>query len=58
MARGPKCFRCLMLMPSGPVELLFVLFEMASCISVVVSCIASAGRFLIVRSMRLLVLFV
>ena len=30
MARGPKCFRCLMLMLSGPVELLFLLVLMAS----------------------------
>ena len=28
MVNGAKCFRCLMLMPSGPMELLFVLFEM------------------------------
>ena len=27
MASGPRCLRCLMCMPSGPVELLFVLFE-------------------------------
>ena len=37
MAKGPKCLRCLMLMPSGPMELLFVLFEMAVCIHVVIS---------------------
>ena len=34
---GPMCFRCLMLMPSGPVELLFLLFRMAADISDVVS---------------------
>ena len=27
MASDPRCLRCLMSMPSGPVELLFVLFE-------------------------------
>ena len=27
IASGPRCLRCLMSMPSGPVELLFVLFE-------------------------------
>ena len=57
MASGPRCLRCLMFMPSGPVELLFVLFEMASCTCVVVSCISSVGRFLIVWSMCLLILF-
>ena len=29
MARGPRCFRCLMLMLSGPVELLFLAALMA-----------------------------
>ena len=47
-----------MLMPSGPVELLFVLCEMAICTWMVVSCIICVGRFLIVRSMCLLILFV
>ena len=45
-------------MPSGPVKLLFVLFEMAKCTCVVVSRIFSVGRFLSVWSMCLLVLFV
>ena len=27
MASDPRCLRCLMFMPSGPLELLFVLFE-------------------------------
>ena len=48
MVSGPKWLRCLMLMPSGPVQLLFVLFEMANCTCVVVSHISSLGRFLIV----------
>ena len=34
---GPMCLRCLILMPSGPVELLFLLFRMAADISDVVS---------------------
>ena len=34
---GPMCLRCLMLMPSGPVELFFLLFRMAADISDVVS---------------------
>ena len=42
---------CLMFMPSGPVELLFVLSEMANCSFVVLSSIALVGRFLIVWSM-------
>ena len=58
VASGPRCLRCLMFMPLGPVELLFVLFEMANCTCVVVSCISSVGRFLIVWSMCLLILFV
>jgi len=29
MVRGPRCFRCLMLMLSGPVELLFLADLMA-----------------------------
>jgi len=34
-ACGPKCLRCLMLMPSGPTELLFFAFLMASAVSTV-----------------------
>ena len=30
IARGPKCLRCFLLMLSGPVELLFLLFRIAS----------------------------
>ena len=48
MASGCRCVRCLMFMPSGPVELLFVLFEMANCTCVVVSRISLVVRFLIV----------
>ena len=29
IAIGPRCFRCLMFMPSAPVELLFLLFLIA-----------------------------
>ena len=48
IASGHRCLSCLMLIPSGPVELLFVLFEMANWTNVVVSRISSVGRFLIV----------
>ena len=58
MASDPRCLRCLMLMPSGPVEMLFVLFEIANCTCVVVSHISYVGRFLIVWPMWLLILFV
>ena len=40
---GPMCLRCLMLMPSGPVEVLFLLFRMAADISDVVSMNAVLG---------------
>ena len=54
MASGP---RCLMVMPSGPVQL-FVLFEMANCICVVVSCISLVERVLSMHSYtRRLILF-
>ena len=58
MASVPRCLRCLMFMPSVLVELLFVLFEMANCTCVVVSCISLVARVLIVRSMCMLILFV
>lgn len=58
MAEGPKCLRCLMLMPSGPVELLLVLSEMADCIWVVVRCVLSVTKFLTLRSIHLLILLV
>ena len=48
MASEPRCLMCLMFMLSGLVELLFVLFEMANCTCVVVSCIFSVGRVWIV----------
>ena len=57
MASGPRCLRCLMFMSSGPVELLFVLFEMANFTCVTVSCISLVGRILSVWSMCLLILF-
>ena len=40
LASGPRCLRYLIVMPSAPVELLFVLLEMANCSCVVVSCIS------------------
>ena len=46
-----------MFMPSGPVEFLFVLFEMANCTCAMVSCISLVRKVLIV-SMYLLILFV
>ena len=46
MESDSRCLRCLMFMPSGPVELLLVLFEMANCICKVASHISSIGRFL------------
>ena len=48
MASGPSYLRCLMFTPLWPVELLFVLFEMASRSCVVVKSILSVVRFLIV----------
>ena len=58
MANSLRCLRCLVFMPSGPVELLLVLFEMANCTCVVVSHISSVGRVLIVWFMCLLILLV
>ena len=58
MASDPRYLRCLMFMPLGSVELLFVVFEIANCTCVVISCISSVGRALIVWSMCLLILFV
>ena len=40
MPSGPRCLRCLIFMPSGPVELLFVLFEKSNCTCAVVNCIS------------------
>ena len=56
MANGPRCLSCLMFMPSGPVELVFVLFNMANCNFAVVSRISLVRRVLIVSSMCRLVL--
>ena len=57
MASGPRCLMCLMFMPSGPVELWFVLFEIANYTCVVVSHISMVERFLIIWSMCLLIVF-
>ena len=43
----PRCFRFLMFMLSGAVELLFMLFEMAYCTYVVVDSMSSIIRFLL-----------
>ena len=53
-----KSLKCLMFIPSGPVELLFVLFEMTNCVCVVVSRIFSVARAFIEWYMCLLILFV
>ena len=58
MASSSRCLRCLMFMPSGQVELLFMLFEIANCTCVVVNRISSVGKLWIVWSMYLLILFV
>ena len=58
MANGAMYLRGLMFMPLGPKELLLVLFEMANCTCVMVSCIFLVGRVLIVWFMYLLILFV
>lgn len=55
MATGPKCLRCLMLMLSGPVELLFLASFMAVCVCVSVMLIGVVGSFLVVLSVVLLV---
>ena len=58
MASGPRCLRCLMFMPANPLELLFVLFEMANGACAMASRISSVERFLNVWSMFLLILLV
>ena len=58
MANRPICFKCLIFMPSGPVELLLVQLEMANCTCIVVSRTSSVGSFLAVWFMCLLILFV
>ena len=42
----PMCLRCLMLMPSGPVELLSLLFPMAvcTCSAVMTICVGCSLR--------------
>ena len=44
MASRPRCLKCLMFMPSGPAELLFVLFEVAICTCVMISTIFLGGK--------------
>ena len=51
MASDPRCLRCLMFMPSGPVEFLPVILKMAYCTCAMVSYIFFMGRVLIVWSM-------
>ena len=52
-----QCFKCLMFMSSGPVELLLVLFELAKHTEIMMSCLSSMRRFVIVHYMSLLILF-
>ena len=56
--RGPRCFRCLMLVLSGPVELLFLLFLIASWTCDLVSCIYVVLSLLMFLSTTLFVLLV
>ena len=58
MARGPRCFRCLMLMLSGPVELLFFAFLMACVTCSSVMLMGVVFSFLMYRCSFLLVLLV
>ena len=53
-ARGPRCFRCLMFMLSGPVELLFLDCLMASSVCAVVICIWVVGSLFVCLSIFLL----
>ena len=48
MESGPRYLRCLMSIPSGPVALLFVLYEMDNCTCIVVNYISLVGRVLII----------
>ena len=58
MGSGLWCFRCLMFMPSGLVELLFGLFEIVYRTGVLVSNICLVERFLILLPVGLLILSV
>ena len=58
MASGPRCFRCLMLMLSGPVELLVFEVLMAVMVSSVVICIGVLCSFFTFLSMTLFCLCV
>ena len=58
IARGPKCLRCFILMLSGPVELLFLLFRIASEICWLVRMICDVvGNWCTCVSIFLLILF-
>ena len=54
--RGPRCFRCLILMLSGHVELLFLLFLIASWTCSLMSCIYVVLSLLMFLSTTLFVL--
>src|SRR5690242_11207039 len=53
MARGSRCFKWRMFMFSGPVELLFEDFEIASLTWIVVMIMGVVGRVLVWLSIRL-----
>jgi hypothetical protein len=58
MAMGPRCFRCLMLMLSGPEELLLVALRMASKVCVLVMVIVVEDKDLVCLSILRLSLLV
>ena len=57
-ALGPRCLRCLMLMLSGPVELLFLCCLSAACVCATVMCMYVLFSFLTRRSVCLFVALV
>ena len=57
IACGPRCCKCLMLIPSGPQELFVLLFVIAFAVCLVVIWIASFGSLRICLSIFLLFLF-
>lgn len=55
IALGPRCFRCLIFVLSGPVELLFLECLMAFLVCSSVMCMPSVGSLFVLRSIFLLV---
>lgn len=58
IALGPRCFKCLMFMLSGPVELLFLECLMACLVCSSVICMCSVGSLFVLRSIILFILCV